>query len=239
MKKLFTIIVQFFIVTTVSFAYINMSPTSFDKNIKNGGYQEFTLYNNTTIPIRYRIEPMKMEKKNVGDMSQWIDVYPKVVTINPADEQIFKVYIKSPSNANEGDYGAFLNIKQISAPKLKDKQDEIAAGMIVMINLNMGLYGYVSTQDLTLDASTPKLFTQNEKVYLSLELTNKSNRLGRVKIEAKESSNRFYPIGEIRLMANEKVILNNEIKELKNKKNIREIIITDVENNKILNTIKV
>ncbi|MGL5904175.1 MAG: hypothetical protein ACRCZO_15950, partial [Cetobacterium sp.] len=126
-----------FLLTQISFAYINISPTSFDKNIGKGAYQEFTLYNNTSIPVRYRIEPQKMSGKDVGDMSEWIEVYPKVITIDPANEKMFKVYIKSKGKPLDGDYGAFLNIKQISAPKLKDKKDlDIGAGMIVMTNLN-------------------------------------------------------------------------------------------------------
>ena len=52
----------FFILMVVnSFAYINISPTTLDKNIKVGAYQEFSLYNGTTIPFRYKITPVAME----------------------------------------------------------------------------------------------------------------------------------------------------------------------------------
>ncbi|MGL5175708.1 MAG: hypothetical protein ACRC7F_05085 [Cetobacterium sp.] len=228
------------IISKFSFGYINISPTSFDKNIGKGAYQEFTLYNNTSIPVRYRIEPQKMSGKDVGDMCEWIEVYPKVITIDPANEKMFKVYIKSKGKTLDGDYGAFLNIKQISAPKLKDKKDlDIGAGMIVMTNLNMGLYGYIGAENLNLEILKPTITKNDNKYYLKTEITNKTNRLGRIKVEAKVDKNRYYPIGEMRIMKNQTLILDNEIKNLKDRNEIKEIVITDTETKKVLNTIKI
>lgn len=240
MLKKYFIIYYILIITKLSFGYINISPTSFDKNIGKGAYQEFTLYNNTSIPVRYRIESTKISNDNVYSMEEWVEIYPKVITLNPAEEKTFKVYIKSKGVAKEGDYGAFLNIKQISAPKLNDKKSsDIGAGMIVMTNLNMGLYGYIGAEKLNLELLNPKLTKEGEKIYLKTEITNKTNRLGRIKIEVKTDKNRYYSVGEMRVMKNQTLILDNEVKNLKSTDKVKEIVILDVETKNILQTIKI
>lgn len=238
MKKIY-LLVYMLIMTKLSFGYLNLSPTSFDKNISNGGYQEFTLYNNTTIPVRYRIEPKKMDKKGVKDMSSWIEVYPKVVTVYPAEGKSFKVYVKSAKNSPVGDYGAFLNIKQISAPKLKNqKGPDVGAGMVVMVNLNLGIYGYVGDLNPIIETSKPIIRVSNKKQYLNLKINNKTNRLVKLEVTAKVGRNKFYKVKSGRIMANNSLSINDEIKNIPLNEKVNEIVITDLETNKVLKSIR-
>lgn len=239
LKKLFLKVLLFIAVSISAFAYINLSPTTLDKNIGVGAYQEFSLYNGTTIPFRYKITPVAMtENKKVMDMSKWIEIYPKIVTVKPTESKKFKVYVKAKPDSLEGDYGAFLNIRQMSVPKLKGEKDEsIGAGAVIMVNVNMGIYGYVGDENPKIETTTPVIYQKNGKSFLKMKLMNKTNRLVKVKIEAEGKKNYFYTIGETRAFKGETLVFDHEIKELKGNK-ASKLIITDVETEKVLKKIK-
>lgn len=239
LKKLFLKVLLFTAVSISAFAYINLSPTTLDKNIGVGAYQEFSLYNGTTIPFRYKITPVAMtENKKVMDMSKWIEIYPKIVTVKPTESKKFKVYVKAKPDSLEGDYGAFLNIRQMSVPKLKGEKDEsIGAGAVIMVNVNMGIYGYVGDENPKIETTIPVIYQKNGKSFLKMKLMNKTNRLVKVKVEAEGKKNYFYTIGETRAFKGETLVFDHEIKELKGNK-ASKLIITDVETEKVLKKIK-
>ena len=240
LKKLFLKFLLFIAVSLSASAYINLSPTTLDKNIKAGAYQEFTLYNDTTIPFRYKITPMAMsENKKVMDMSKWIEVYPKIVTVRPSESKKFKVYVKAKPDSPEGDYGAFLNIRQMSAPKLKGEETEnLGVGMVVMVNVNMGIYGYVGDEVPKIEVVDPSVYKKEGKSFLKMKVKNKTNRLVKINVEIEGKKNYFYTMGETRAFKGETLVFDHEIKSLGDKK-ANKIIITDVETEKIIKEIKV
>lgn len=222
----------------MSFAYINISPTTLDKNIKAGAYQEFTFHNGTNIPFRYKITPVAMnDKKDIKDMSKWVEIYPKIVTVNPTESKKFKIYIKADKNAEDGDYGTFLNIRQMSAPKLKGQEENLGAGMVIMVNLNMGIYGYVGDEKPKIEVVNPIIYQKNGKSYLKMKLANKTNRLVRIKVDIEGKKDYIYPIGETRAFKNQTLSFDDEIKHL-GKEKAKKLIITDVETKKIIKEIK-
>lgn len=239
LKKLFLKFLLFTAVSLSASAYINLAPTTLDKNIKAGAYQEFTLFNDTTIPFRYKITPMAMtENKKVIDMSKWIEVYPKIVTVKPTEAKKFKVYVKADKEALEGDYGAFLSIKQMSAPKLKGEETEnLGAGMVVMVNLNMGIYGYVGDETPKIETTAPVIYKKDGKSFLKMKVKNKTNRLVKINVEIEGKRNYFYTVGETRAFKGETLVFDHEIKNLGDKK-ANKIIITDVETEKIIEEVK-
>lgn len=239
LKKLFLKFLLFTAVSLSASAYINLAPTTLDKNIKAGAYQEFTLFNDTTIPFRYKITPMAMtENKKVIDMSKWIEVYPKIVTVKPTEAKKFKVYVKADKGALEGDYGAFLSIKQMSAPKLKGEEAEnLGAGMVVMVNLNMGIYGYVGDEVPKIEVTEPSVYKKEGKSFLKMKVKNKTNRLVKINVEIEGRKNYFYTVGETRAFKGETLVFDHEIKNLGDKK-ANKVIITDVETEKVLEEIK-
>ena len=239
LKKLFLKFLLFTAVSLSTSAYINLSPTTLDKNIKAGAYQEFTLYNDTTIPFRYKITPMAMsENKKVMDMSKWIEVYPKIVTVRPSESKKFKVYVKAKPDSPEGDYGAFLNIRQMSAPKLKGEETEnLGAGMVIMVNVNMGIYGYVGDEVPKIEVIEPSVYKKDGKSFLKMKVKNKTNRLVKINVEIEGKKNYFYTMGETRAFKGETLVFDHEIKSLGDKK-ANKIIITDVETEKIIEEVK-
>ena len=238
LKKLFLKFLLFTAVSLSASAYINIAPTTLDKNIKAGAYQEFTLFNDTTIPFRYKITPMAMTgNEKVMDMSKWIEVYPKIVTVRPTESKKFKVYVKADKGVLEGDYGAFLSIKQMSAPKLKGETENLGAGMVVMVNLNMGIYGYVGDETPKIEVVEPSVYKKGEKSFLKMKVRNKTNRLVKINVEIEGKRNYFYTVGETRAFKGETLVFDHEIKNLGDKK-ANKIIITDVETEKIIEEIK-
>ena len=239
LKKLFLKFLLFTAVSLSASAYINLSPTTLDKNIKTGAYEEFTLYNDTTIPFRYKITPMSMgENKKVMDMSKWIEVYPKIVTVRPAESKKFKVYVKADKGALEGDYGAFLNIKQMSAPKLKGETDEnLGAGMVIMVNLNMGIYGYVGDEVPKIEVAETSVYKKDNKSFLKMKVKNKTNRLVKMEVQVEGKKGHFFLVGSSRAFKGETLVFDHEITRIENEK-ARKVIIKDTETEKIIEEIK-
>ena len=223
------------LISTFSYGYINISPTSLDKNIGEGAYEEFTLYNNTKFPIRYKVTAFEMKEGVVKDMSKWMEIYPKVLTVEPLGEKSFKLYIKSPQNAANGDYGAFLNIRQVSVPKLKsDDKTNISSGLTVMTNLNMGLYGYVGNETPDIEIENLKIVTRENKNYLSLDLENRTDRLVRLQVEVEDEKKGIYPVGEFRVLKEQTALIDHEIKNLSNKSMGKKVLIKNKEDGKVL-----
>lgn len=242
LEKIILLILSYILITLSAFGYINISPTTLDKNIGKGAYEEFTLYNNTNIPMRYKIEALALDNKTgeVKNMDAWAEIYPKVVNVKPAENKSFKVYIKAPKGTPEGDYGMFLNIRQVSAPKLEGElKDAIGAGMMVMTNLNMGIYGYVGDKTPEVKTNLPVIVKKQDETYLKMDIENKSNRLVRIKVEVGVGKNLFYPVGEMRILKNRIVMVDNKIQRIPKDAVVKEIVITDTETKKILKKLKI
>lgn len=240
-KYILGLVVSYFVLSFTALAYINISPTTLDKNIGTGAYEEFTFYNNTTVPMRYKLSAVPMNSKEVKDMSEWFEIYPKVVTVYPNDEQTFKLYVQAPKGAEAGDYGAFLNIRQVSAPKIEGetKENEIGAGMMVMVNVDMGLYGYVGDKVPKLETSEPKFIKEKDGQKLQMEVKNLTNRLVRMKLEVKTTKNYFYTVGESRVLKGQTLEFDHIVPRMKNDEEAKEIVITDVETKEIIKKVKV
>lgn len=240
LKNVILMIIFYIFLNLTTFSYINISPTTLDRNIGTGAYEEFTFYNNTNIPLRYKLSAISMEDSNIKDMSKWIEIYPKVVTIYPTEEKSFKVYIQAPEGSETGDYGAFINIRQVSAPKLESGEKEtIAAGMAVMVNVNMGIYGYIGDLHPKVTISNMSVTKKNDISTLKMNIENKSNRLVRMLIEVKSKNNYIHRIGEVRAMKGEKLYFEEIIPDMAKDEIAREVIISDVESEKNIITVKV
>ncbi|MGL5950101.1 MAG: hypothetical protein ACRCZH_01610, partial [Cetobacterium sp.] len=149
-------ILIFYCMTAFSF---HLTPTFFEKRIDGaGGYQEFTLYNNSTKTQRFKITALPGAGNHDGDMDKWVEFSPGIITIKPGSRNILKVFAKAPAGTAEGEYSAFLNFKSIPVPELlKAEGENTAAGARMGLNINVEIYGYAG--DLK-----PKLDVENLKV---------------------------------------------------------------------------
>ncbi|MGL4861579.1 MAG: hypothetical protein ACRC3I_03260 [Cetobacterium sp.] len=130
------VIILFLLNLKQSYSYINIYPTKFEKIIEKELTEEFFLYNRTKKTLRYRIYLEKLDKKN--DMSSWIKIYPRSVTLRPLEEKSIKIYVNRPKGTKKGEYTSQLVIKEIENPQERNKEK-----VQVMTILKMKMKGII------------------------------------------------------------------------------------------------
>ena len=119
MKKIIVLLL-FICFNSYIFSYINIYPVKFDKNISSDVEEEFFLYNRTKENKKYRIY---LENSEDSEFANWIEIYPKSILLKPLEEKSFKIYIKTPSNAEKGIYSTNLIVKEVeSVEKNRDNK---------------------------------------------------------------------------------------------------------------------
>lgn len=121
MKKIVLVLNMIFSVTL--FAYINIYPVKFEKNITSGAYEEFTLYNRTSKPRRYRVYIEEVENAK-NSMAEWIEIYPKSIALKPLQEEKLQLEVKPPEGVEKGEYIANLIIKEVAIPSVEEKEEK-------------------------------------------------------------------------------------------------------------------
>lgn len=141
MKRLIILIIAF-IINYTSYAYINLYPLEFEKDITHGAGEKFILYNRTIKPRKYRIYIENVEGKK--SMADWIEVYPKSVSIGPLKEEEIRLYIEAPKNTPKGEYQAKLVIKEVALPIIHQDKEEQEKKTRIMTMVKLRLKGRVS-----------------------------------------------------------------------------------------------
>lgn len=127
----------FFLLIKITFGYTNIAPLYLDENIDGeGAYKEYILTNNTQKTLKYRVYVEK--KQDNMDMSKWVEIYPKVITLKAGEKEKIKLFVQAPENAKKGEYTTNLCIKEIENPINKSKQQ-----LQILTNLKIELAGFV------------------------------------------------------------------------------------------------
>lgn len=139
----FFIILVYLLINISSFSYINIYPVKFNERIDNdGAYKTFKLYNSTSSDIRYRIYIEEDENSN-NSMVNFIEIYPKSITLKPLEEKEFKIFIKAPKDTKNGKYTAKLVVKEVEIPNLNQKEN--SNKFLTLFKLRMT--GYVGEKE--------------------------------------------------------------------------------------------
>ena len=133
------LILIFVILSQLTFSYINIYPTKFEKNITKGVNESFKLYNRSEKEIRYRIY---LEKGLENDMSQWSEVYPNSITLKPLEEKEIRLFVSPPKTAPKGKYKAKLIVKEVEIPNAR-KNNKV--NFFTLFKLNMT--GYIGEEN--------------------------------------------------------------------------------------------
>ncbi|MGL5202039.1 COG1470 family protein [Cetobacterium sp.] len=128
------LLLMFLLFSNITYSYINIYPSKFEKNITNGNSETFKLYNRSGKQIRYRIY---LEEGDENDMSRWSEIYPNSITLNPLEEKEVRISIRPPKNAAKGKYKAKLIVKEVGIPR-KEKSDKV--NFFTLFRLNMTGY---------------------------------------------------------------------------------------------------
>ncbi|MGL5000455.1 MAG: hypothetical protein ACRC6J_01885, partial [Cetobacterium sp.] len=180
MKRFYNCILIFLIIfsTTLSF---HIAPTFFEKRIDaGGGYQEFTLYNNSTKTQRFKVAALPGTGGYNGDMDKWVEFSPKIITIKPKSKNILKVYVKAPKNLEEGEYSTFLNFKSVPLPDLNREDGKtVAAAASIGLNVNIEVIGYVGNLKPKLEITNLEVSDNKDgSALVSLDVKNNTPKRG-------------------------------------------------------------
>ncbi|MGL5189624.1 MAG: hypothetical protein ACRC7S_08215 [Cetobacterium sp.] len=162
---------------TLSYSF-HIMPDIFEKRIDAGrGYSEFYFPNNGTETIRYKfsVEPGSSVR---GDMSKWVDLYPKVLTVKSGDVGVLKVYAKSPAGTPIGEYGFHLNCVPVNIPNLEKGVTGVKANTGVNISASLELIGYVGDIPPKINLAKRELFTEDGKTKMRVTFKNESLKRG-------------------------------------------------------------
>ena len=130
MKKILILLI---IISNITFSYINIYPTKFEKDISNGAEENFKLYNRSKDTVKYRIYLDDFTNKE-NDMSKWIELYPSSISLAPLEEKEIRLVVNKPLGAKPGKYGARLIIKEVRVAS-KKKQDKVQFMTILKFNM--------------------------------------------------------------------------------------------------------
>lgn len=240
MRKMFLIkylsfsCLLFSFLSSSSFAYMNIYPLVFDKRIDGmGAIQDFVLTNTTNKQVKYQVN---LEKKNtVNDMTDWTEIYPKAITLNPGEKKEIKMYARSPKNTPIGEYTTILNIKELEVPVEKKKRKKVN----VFTNLKVNLYGYVGKIDALI--SLKDVIIKREKGKLIMEGKIKNDSLRRLKLDmvlSDEKQKDEFVISELKLKKGEEIDLSNQ-KILQDRARLDYVYIYEKNQKEILKKVKV
>lgn len=186
MKKKLSLIVFLFLILNLALYSFDFGPLGFDKRIDNGaGYGEFSLRNHDNHPVRYKIKIIDSGKKN--NISKYVSVYPKVVTIPAQGEKMFKVFVDPPKNIKNGEYDFIIAMNCVGVPFLGD-------GKIVRPKPELTMEAAVDLEMFCYAGPVKKYFEiKNSKFYSKLNKDGKREKY--YKAEVINDTGRGYEIG--------------------------------------------
>ncbi|WP_410207561.1 hypothetical protein [Fusobacterium sp.] len=113
----------------------------------NGGYRESYLVNEGLNKVRYKISVLPSEKR---DGSKYVEVFPKVITVDPQSVGTVKIYAKAPGNIEKGEYNFKLQFKPVAIPVVAEKKDgKLSGNSNMAISPVIEMKGYVGEVDFS------------------------------------------------------------------------------------------
>ncbi|MGL5725171.1 MAG: hypothetical protein ACRCXP_11710 [Cetobacterium sp.] len=206
-----------------------MKPITFDKRIDNeDGYSEIVFQNISDKTIRYKISissPPEGEK----DMSEWVTVSPKILTVPAFDKRPLKIFAKSPRSVIPGEYAFNLKVDTVVIPTISKAEDNTIKGnSTVAFTPIVTMRGYVGDPKFSENFNLENLRLDKEKSIINTKIVNKSY-IGKELAVSYVGSNDFIlggsRLGRIPANFSKEVSLSLE-KDIKN--NIKELKIYDI-----------
>ena len=132
MKRIKALIFALGILISTNLSAVGLTPSTFGEVIdyKEGGYKEYKVKNDLPERTRYKLSFTGHEDKFD------IQVYPKVLLLEPYEEKVVKVLVKKKKEVPEGEYKFTTVVNPIKVPTLNEK--DILPGK-VGVNANVGV----------------------------------------------------------------------------------------------------
>lgn len=173
MKKI-KLMLMFLLVSYSALAF-KMEGINFDKSLENG-YKEFIIHNDGTAKVRYRV---RISPSGDVDITDNIDVFPKILTIEPKSTQVLKVFGTGKKKLENKEYPFVLGFDQIVIPTLGKSDGKTVSGSSTMAlapSIQMKGHGGVIDYSKHLDFKNYEFF-KDEKGNLKVkgEVVNTSH----------------------------------------------------------------
>lgn len=174
MKK-YLIFCMFICFACCSYAF-SFRPLNFDKRIdSNNSFQEFFIKNDSNEPVKYQLQVFSNGREN--DVSKYVKIYPKVITIDPKESGSFKVFLEDSDEITNGQKGFMLNIRSLKLPDLENvggNKSNSTLGFKISLNLEMFAYkGEVGEEFEILES---EFYSKNGEDYWRGHIGNKNGR---------------------------------------------------------------
>ena len=169
-----------FLLVSYSALAFKMEGITFNKSLKDG-YKEFIIHNEGTKKIRYRVFVRPSGEEDVTDC---IEVFPKIITIEPKSSQVLKMFGKAKRELENKEYPFYLDFQQIVIPTLGKNDGQTISGTSTMSlapSLEMKGYGGEIDYSKALDLQNLK-FYKDEKGNLMLDAELVNNSHGAIEI---------------------------------------------------------
>lgn len=178
MKKI-KLMLMFLLVSYSALAF-KMEGITFNKSLKDG-YKEFIIHNEGTKKIRYRVFVRPSGKEDITDC---IEVFPKIITIEPKSSQVLKMFGKAKRELENKEYPFYLEFQQIVIPTLGKSDGQTISGTSTMSlapSVEMKGHGGVIDYSQALNLENMK-FYKDEKGNLMLDAELVNNSHGAIEI---------------------------------------------------------
>lgn len=169
-----------FLLVSYSALAFKMEGITFNKSLKDG-YKEFIIHNEGTKKIRYRVFVRPSGEEDVTDC---IEVFPKIITIEPKSSQVLKMFGKAKRELENKEYPFYLDFQQIVIPTLGKSDGQTISGTSTMSlapSVEMKGHGGVIDYSQALSLENMK-FYKNDKGNLMLDAELVNNSHGAVEI---------------------------------------------------------
>lgn len=204
-----------FIIGMMAFGF-EFGPLGFDKRIDTGeGYGEFTYTNSGDEVVRYKINIFSTGKEN--DISKYVSVYPKILTIKPQSSGKIKVFVEAPPVLKKGIYSFMIGSENVSIPFLqKNQKGKIAPAVSLKTSVGLEMQAYVGEVGDTFEISNEKIVKRKSDKgktdnYYVAKLKNTTGRGYEIGVGFVDSANSLIDV-EARGRINNNGELNIDIK---------------------------
>ena len=128
--------------TSIPAYCFRFSPLNFDKKIdSDDSYQEFVIKNDSKQNIKYQVRIFSTGKDN--DVSKFVKIYPKVMSIDALGEGKFKVFLEDDESIKPGEHSFMLGIKTLKMPKINPLDPKVAdPALEFKIGVNLEMFAY-------------------------------------------------------------------------------------------------
>lgn len=117
-----------FIAISISAFGFRLQGITFNKSLENG-YKEYTVYNDSLKKTRYKIQILPAGDV---DVTKSIEVFPKIITIEPQGEAIFKLFGTGKQKLENREYEFSIKFDEIIIPTLSKGEDGEISGTSAM-----------------------------------------------------------------------------------------------------------